>query len=43
MDAIARDRNVDLVELHPPFPIGPPKSPYAIASAADGPTVRAVE
>ncbi len=29
MEAMARDRNGDLVELHPPFPIGsPPKSPY---------------
>ncbi len=28
MDAMARVRNVDLVELHPPFPIAPPKSPH---------------
>ena len=50
MEAMAWDRNGDLVELHvnPPFPIGspryPPKSPYHHPRPQpNGPTVRAVE
>jgi len=43
MAAMARDRTVDLVELHPPFPLGPRRRRTAIPPTADGPTVRAVE
>jgi len=43
MDAIARDRNVDLVELHPPFPLGPRRRRTATPPTADGPKVRTVE
>jgi len=44
MDAIARARNVDLVELHPPFPTGSPRSRRtAVPPATDNPQVRAVE
>ncbi len=39
-----RDRNVDLVEPHPPFPLALPRSrPTATPPTADDPTVRAVE
>ena len=40
MDAMARDRNVDLVELHPPFPLALPRSRRtATPPTADGPKV----
>ncbi len=44
MDAMARDRNVDLVEFHPAFPPRLPRSRRtATLRTADGPKVRAVE
>ena len=44
MDAMARDRNVDLAEPHPPFPLALPRSrPTATPPTAHDPTVRAVE
>jgi len=38
---MAPDRNVDLVEFRPPFPLGSPE--VAVPLTADGPRVRAVE
>ncbi len=41
MDATARDRNVDVAEVRPPFPLGSPRSRRtATPPPGDGPKVR---